>query len=153
MTQDMAEKRRQELAAKQGEKPPAGTAPPAEPPEEEPPAPPQEPAEETPAEEPEEERPVYAGAVNLLPKGFTPPAAPGPCSKCGSELKIISINSRVRAWACVKPRCDLYRERIVTFSVPARKPRPAPAKAKGGKGADKGKVNKGNPGGKPKEKR
>ena len=123
---DMAEKRRQEIAAAQGKAPRPEDKPPAEtpPPEEQPPQGPEPQTEPEPAE-------VNREAVGLLPKGFKAPENPGPCSVCGSELKVISVNSRVRAWACVKAGCKLYRERIVTFSVPAPR-RPAPSKAKGG---------------------
>lgn len=117
---DMAEKRRQQVAAQQNQ----GPAKPPTPAQEKPPEPEPEPA--APARKP----------PALIPEGFTPPPSPGPCNSCGNELTLIPVNSRVRAWACTNHHCSLYRERVQTFSVPApapKKPKAKKAKAKGGK--------------------
>ena len=42
----------------------------------------------------------------------------GNCSSCGSPLKEIPVNSRVRAIVCNNPRCGLFRERIKIYSIP-----------------------------------
>ena len=45
----------------------------------------------------------------------------GNCSACSEPLIVIQINSRVRGIVCKNRRCNLYYERIKTYSIPKPK--------------------------------
>ena len=68
---------------------------------------------------PREKKPVAPPAQKSEPKKvYSPlPELKESCPACGSPLKYIPVNSRLKAVACTKFGCTLYRERIRTIAL------------------------------------
>jgi len=59
--------------------------------------------------------PPPAPALPLPVKRYAPPPElKGNCGSCGSLLHYIPVNRRVKAIACTKSGCALYRQRLKT---------------------------------------